>query len=216
MMTTQMGPEGFSLLRPTRRPGTGLNRGERLLGLTSTLQSSSLEDNLEDLREEDVWPADEEHTMASEEKRKKLPHNCSNNSSSNFLSGLSVAFADPATRTHDLWLTRHRSAASMIPHIAGTTSDGRRKPVIHQSAPMNVPDWSKILGIDYTQSNASVADDDDVDEDDRLPPHEYLAREHASGQVAATSVLEGVGRTLKGRDMSRVRNAVWRHTGFLG
>ncbi|XP_020249476.1 early nodulin-20-like [Asparagus officinalis] len=29
------------------------------------------------------------------------------------------------------------------------------------------------------------------------------------------SVLEGVGRTLKGRDLRRVRNAVWRKTGFL-
>ncbi|CBI23248.3 unnamed protein product, partial [Vitis vinifera] len=35
-------------------------------------------------------------------------------------------------------------------------------------------------------------------------------------KMAATSVLEGVGRTLKGRDMSRVRDAVWSQTGFDG
>jgi hypothetical protein len=29
-------------------------------------------------------------------------------------------------------------------------------------------------------------------------------------------VVEGVGRTLKGRDMSRVRDAVWSQTGFYG
>jgi hypothetical protein len=28
-------------------------------------------------------------------------------------------------------------------------------------------------------------------------------------------VLEGVGRTLKGRDLRQVRNAIWRQTGFL-
>nr|GEZ76465.1 hypothetical protein [Tanacetum cinerariifolium] len=60
---------------------------------------------------------------------------------------------------------------------------------------------------------------DDVDEDyggawsacERvLPPHEYLA----TVRVASCSVHEGVGRTLKGRDLSRVRNAVWKQIGF--
>ncbi|URD85758.1 hypothetical protein MUK42_27986 [Musa troglodytarum] len=32
----------------------------------------------------------------------------------------------------------------------------------------------------------------------------------------ATSVFEGVGRTLKGRDMSRLRDTVWSQTGFFG
>jgi hypothetical protein len=27
--------------------------------------------------------------------------------------------------------------------------------------------------------------------------------------------MEGAGRTLKGRDLRRMRNAVWRTTGFL-
>jgi hypothetical protein len=39
----------------------------------------------------------------------------------------------------------------------------------------------------------------------------YLAR-----QQARASVVEGAGRTLKGRDMSRVRDAVWSRTGFDG
>ncbi|KAJ1424369.1 Senescence regulator S40 [Sesbania bispinosa] len=33
-------------------------------------------------------------------------------------------------------------------------------------------------------------------------------------RVASFSVHEGVGRTLKGRDLSRVRNAIWAKTGF--
>jgi hypothetical protein len=58
--------------------------------------------------------------------------------------------------------------------------------------------------------------DDSLDDDDDLemvPPHEYLAR---SRKMAAKSVFEGVGRTLKGRDLSRVRDAVWSQTGFDG
>lgn len=60
---------------------------------------------------------------------------------------------------------------------------------------------------------------DDVDEDDEgdnemvLPPHEIVAR--ANMPVVSCSVLEGVGRTLKGRDLRQVRNAVFRQTGFL-
>nr|CAB3459422.1 unnamed protein product [Digitaria exilis] len=44
-----------------------------------------------------------------------------------------------------------------------------------------------------------------------VPPHEIVARRAA----AHSSVLEGAGRTLKGRDLRRVRNAVLRRTGFL-
>ncbi|KAL2635828.1 hypothetical protein R1flu_007307 [Riccia fluitans] len=94
--------------------------------------------------------------------------------------------------------------------------------VLHQSAPVNVPDWSKILGtktsttaaaMDYADDMAGVDNDDD---DERLPPHEYLQREYARSQVNTFSMCEGAGRTLKGRDLSRVRNAVLRQTGFLG
>lgn len=62
---------------------------------------------------------------------------------------------------------------------------------------------------------ADVVDDDDDGDDEMLPPHELVAR--GSGLSARTtfSVLEGVGRTLKGRDLRQVRNAIWRKTGFL-
>uniref|UniRef100_A0A7N0U724 Uncharacterized protein n=1 Tax=Kalanchoe fedtschenkoi TaxID=63787 RepID=A0A7N0U724_KALFE len=45
-----------------------------------------------------------------------------------------------------------------------------------------------------------------------LPPHEVVA---ARSQTMTFSVFEGVGRTLKGRDLRRVRNAVFQQTGFL-
>ncbi|CAI0462577.1 unnamed protein product [Linum tenue] len=45
-----------------------------------------------------------------------------------------------------------------------------------------------------------------------LPPHEIVAR---GWMQSSSSMLEGVGRTLKGRDLRQVRNAVFRQTGFL-
>ncbi|CAI0462578.1 unnamed protein product [Linum tenue] len=50
------------------------------------------------------------------------------------------------------------------------------------------------------------------DEEMMLPPHEIVAR---GWMQSSSSMLEGVGRTLKGRDLRQVRNAVFRQTGFL-
>lgn len=83
------------------------------------------------------------------------------------------------------------------------------------SAPINVPSWSRIGRVDLVGSVLGGVDSGE--EWDRVPPHEYLAREYGhSRKGTATSVLEGVGRTLKDRDMSRVREMVWNQTGFSG
>ncbi|KAI3706656.1 hypothetical protein L6452_24541 [Arctium lappa] len=71
------------------------------------------------------------------------------------------------------------------------------------TSPINIPDWSQILRVPYKRL------EDDHDEE-WLPPHEYLARIRS----ASLSVHEGVGRTLKGRDLSRLRNFIWKQTGF--
>ncbi|BAT88627.1 hypothetical protein LR48_Vigan583s001000 [Vigna angularis] len=62
------------------------------------------------------------------------------------------------------------------------------------------------------------SDDEEEEEDEydtKLPPHEFIARRLARSQISSFSVFEGVGRTLKGRDLSKVRNAVLTKTGFL-
>lgn len=51
--------------------------------------------------------------------------------------------------------------------------------------------------------------------ENRVPPHELIAKRLARAQISSFSVFEGVGRTLKGRDLSKVRNAVLNKTGFL-
>lgn len=140
--------------------------------------------------------------------------------------GLSAAFEDSTVRSRFSPLTRTSKSfklaspspsRSMSVRIA---ENGNRHMLMHQSAPVNVPDWSKILGIAHRKDNPigfpAPGDEDEDEGEDKLPPHEYLAREQARIQMTTTSVFHGVGRTLKGRDMSRVRNAVWRQTGFLG
>ena len=87
----------------------------------------------------------------------------------------------------------------------------------HQSAPLKVPMMQargrrrrKGGGFGYEDD-----DDDDDDEGEMLPPHEIVARKMAKSPVLSCSVLEGAGRTLKGRDLRQVRNAVFRQTGFI-
>ncbi|KAI4373596.1 hypothetical protein MLD38_011706 [Melastoma candidum] len=85
------------------------------------------------------------------------------------------------------------------------------------SAPVNVP----VLPVSRRRGDGGCGgfvDDapDEVEEEEEdevmRPPHEIVSRR---SERLACSVLEGAGRTLKGRDLKRVRNAVWRQTGFL-
>lgn len=81
-----------------------------------------------------------------------------------------------------------------------------------QSAPMNVPMFPRK----QRSGEVSYFDHaDEGDDDEMLPPHEIVARGSTQNQKNTCSVLEGVGRTLKGRDLRQVRNAVWQQTGFL-
>ncbi|KAI3687904.1 hypothetical protein L1987_81607 [Smallanthus sonchifolius] len=79
-----------------------------------------------------------------------------------------------------------------------------------KSLPVNIPEWSKILRDSETLRFNGDDVDGDGGDDEWLPPHEYLARIRS----ASLSVHEGVGRTLKGRDLRRLRNAIWKQTGF--
>ncbi|MFS8012573.1 putative senescence regulator S40 [Helianthus anomalus] len=80
-----------------------------------------------------------------------------------------------------------------------------------QSAPMNVLMFARKVRTGGELADVDIVEDDDDEE--MLLPHEIVAR--GSSPRTTFSVLEGVGRTLKGRDLRLVRNAVWRKTGFL-
>lgn len=79
-----------------------------------------------------------------------------------------------------------------------------------QSAPVNVPMMQRKV-----RNELADVDIDLDEEEEMLPPHEIVARGSGNAPTTTSSVLEGVGRTLKGRDLRLVRNAVWRQTGFL-
>ncbi|MCO5547354.1 hypothetical protein L7F22_000803 [Adiantum nelumboides] len=78
-----------------------------------------------------------------------------------------------------------------------------------------------VIGISKKLAGGSYGDEDDDDDDDdgeenaagMTPPHVIASRQRTA---MACSVMEGAGRTLKGRDLRNVRNAVWKHTGFYG
>lgn len=129
----------------------------------------------------------------------------------------------------DVWSAAARSQSPEIRKVSSrlsrksssaATAVGNRRAGGPSSLPVNVPDWSKILKDEYRENRRRDSDedyDDDVDGEesgDRIPPHEFLARQMARTRIASFSVHEGIGRTLKGRDLSRVRDAIWLKTGF--
>uniref|UniRef100_A0A0A9FZA0 Uncharacterized protein n=1 Tax=Arundo donax TaxID=35708 RepID=A0A0A9FZA0_ARUDO len=79
-----------------------------------------------------------------------------------------------------------------------------------RSAPVRIPSEPAAGATRGRWAHAGAGGGDDAGEA-MVPPHEIVARRAA----AHSSVLEGAGRTLKGRDLRRVRNAVLRRTGFL-
>ncbi|XP_047324443.1 uncharacterized protein LOC124927974 [Impatiens glandulifera] len=105
-----------------------------------------------------------------------------------------------------------QSAAAAAAASKTATSWQRRSKVAVRSAsvPVDVPEWSKRRSVDV---------DVDVDlfgDGVVVPPHVLVARELDNNKATAVaySVYEGLGRTLKGRDLSKVRNAIWEITGF--
>ncbi|PKH47890.1 uncharacterized protein LOC116210475 [Punica granatum] len=87
----------------------------------------------------------------------------------------------------------------------------------HQSMPVTVPVLTAAMIKRHHHWELDDDDDDDEADDSRtmVPPHEMVAKSLAQSQMAAFSVLEGARRTLKGRDLRQVRNAVFRQTSFL-
>lgn len=80
-------------------------------------------------------------------------------------------------------------------------------------APVNVPVWPpKWKEGPGRELEDETGEDWGPTQGMMVPPHEMVAQSQAA---TAFSVFEGAGRTLKGRDLRRTRNAVFRKTGFL-
>lgn len=183
---------------------------DRLLG-TYGQGHVTLSADLPDLGEEDVWAAvanDCEEGTAGRRPRmdrsgERAGRRWPAREDRRHVGGLSLAFED-GYEPRPAVVRQYRNVDSRGHHH-------HNQPPVAASAPVNVPDWPRFLRVDWGEPmHRAGADRDDGE---WVPPHEFLARER--GKVAS-SVFEGVGRTLKGRDMSRVRDAVWSQTGFFG
>ena len=75
------------------------------------------------------------------------------------------------------------------------------------SLPVNIP------GSIFHHGNNNSFEDDEREGEEMVPPHVITGR-RVEGKMAF-SVCTGNGRTLKGRDLSKVRNSILRMTGFL-
>ncbi|XP_050368083.1 uncharacterized protein LOC126786332 isoform X2 [Argentina anserina] len=128
--------------------------------------------------------------------------------------------------------SRHNYGSGSSYRSSNNTHEAK---IVQQSAPVHIPNWSEAYGQkskkgsqnsswhnerdDADDDEAGDCDDENEEEEDEYdvkePPHEFLARRLARSQISSFSVFEGAGRTLKGRDLSKVRNAVLTKTGFL-
>ena len=217
----------------------------RFLGIpSSTSSSSSLADgngdsngNGDELNEDDIlWTNDYTDQSLSNSSSSSPTTTSANNlqSKSNHLTAFpknsGILAALPETN-HNTVLYRKPSLPSSSsssssssraipliprsPHVAEYASQSVPIRKLNQSAPMNVPVLSIAMA---KQRNSRFKEDDDGEfdgDEEMLPPHEIVARGSRRSPKTTFSVLEGVGRTLKGRDLRQVRNAVWRQTGFL-
>jgi hypothetical protein len=192
------------------------SRSERILGTFSYGQTQiNAATDQSELNEEDVWPAiDDVGTDVYDQQVSEWSSRACTTTNRRqrmderrVVGGLSLAFEETTSSrvVHQFRSNGHDSVATpRAQHMA-------------TSAPVNVPDWSKIYRVNSVESMHDSDEGFDERDSEMIPPHEYLAREYARNKkIGGASVCEGVGRTLKGRDMRRVRDAVWSKTGVDG
>ncbi|CAL9015766.1 unnamed protein product [Prunus brigantina] len=83
-----------------------------------------------------------------------------------------------------------------------------------KSVPVKIPNNAfDRFGSADDESDGDYYREEEWDEGEMVPPH-VIVRRRIAGKMAF-SVCTGNGRTLKGRDLSQVRNSILRMTGFL-
>ncbi|GAB2285558.1 hypothetical protein Dimus_020005 [Dionaea muscipula] len=190
----------------------------------------------EELSEDDVfWSGDfaeSSHRLDSPSTSSASPFQQHINAGKNFnrVENFGILAALPETGPDKINRSVFNHKASISPSSSSSFSSSRMIPILprppverpvsmsfkyHQSAPVTVP---MMLNSDRGRGRDGgfgYADDEELEDDEEgemLPPHEIVARQAAKTPIISCSVLEGAGRTLKGRDLRQVRNAVFRKT----
>ncbi|KAI3741609.1 hypothetical protein L1987_59283 [Smallanthus sonchifolius] len=86
----------------------------------------------------------------------------------------------------------------------------KRKKVERKTKPKSVNTPVNLTWCRYVEAGLYEYEEEDGE---MVPPHVMVRRRLA--EKMAFSVCYGIGRTLKGRDLSEMRNSVLRMTGFL-
>ncbi|CAF1867092.1 BnaA04g20090D [Brassica napus] len=89
---------------------------------------------------------------------------------------------------------------------------------LSNSLPVNIPENMFRRHVEKEEGEHSEEEEEYSNgRGEIVPPHVIVGRriQGEGGGQMAFSVCSGSGRTLKGRDLSRVRNSVLRLTGFL-
>ncbi|KFK43441.1 hypothetical protein AALP_AA1G125700 [Arabis alpina] len=195
-----------------------MSQSERYLGSSYSYGDSngnSVTDESE-LTEEEIWSHAVDHSPEDLTEIGAWSPRASVSRNGRVGGGLSLAFEDTLSSPRIV----HQIRGGGVEGGGGGGGGNRRQ--LASSAPVNVPDWSKIYRVNSVESIHESEEEDDEDSG-MMPPHEYLAksqkrrsRKSGGGVGGGASVLEGVGRTLKGRELRRVRDAIWSQTGFYG
>ncbi|CAN6443586.1 unnamed protein product [Victoria cruziana] len=105
------------------------------------------------------------------------------------------------------------------PVVGRTPAAKRNESTRKKSSPVRIPtvkSGSSPVFEFLSRSEGGGGDADGDAEGEMIPPHVIVERRFGgSGRRTAFSVCTGYGRTLKGRDLRRVRNSVLMQTGFL-
>ncbi|KAK8545723.1 hypothetical protein V6N12_026547 [Hibiscus sabdariffa] len=86
---------------------------------------------------------------------------------------------------------------------SGSTTHGEAKSNAvkqQQSAPVNIPDWSKVSA---NSRNGSWHHDDEYNTTKFSPPHEIIAKRLAGSQISSFSVFEGFINELRANLMEQ-------------
>ncbi|XP_044500895.1 uncharacterized protein LOC123221967 [Mangifera indica] len=205
---------------------------DRFLGISSSTSTTS-EVNDDELNEDDIlWTSDdstESSTFTTSTRASATPTAVfspvkNHNRLQSFTQGSGILAALPEHdnrpvlyRKSSVSSSTSSTSAKMIPTLPKPPQMERSQSMpmrkYQHSAPMNVPVLS--IAIAKRRNSRFLELDEEDGDDEMLPPHEIVARGSGMSPKTTFSVLEGVGRTLKGRDLRQVRNAVFRQTGFL-
>ncbi|XP_031502337.1 uncharacterized protein LOC116265679 [Nymphaea colorata] len=111
------------------------------------------------------------------------------------------------------------SEPSLVRRTTQTRATTKGTASRNRSSPIRIPtrNMGSTRAVEFRyggENGGGELDDEEEEGEGMVPPHVIVDR-RMNGRKTAFSVCTGNGRTLKGRDLRRVRNLVLTQTGFL-